>query len=62
MAPTPRRLLAVEDAVRGQQVSDETAKRAGEVAIEGVKPLAHNGYKVPLLRNLVARSIRGVGA
>jgi len=61
MAPTPRRLLAVEDAVRGQQLSDETAKRAGEVAIEGVKPLAHNGYKVPLLRNLVARSIRGVG-
>ena len=62
MAPTPRRLLAVEDAVRGQQVSDQTAKRAGELAIEGVKPLAHNGYKVPLLRNLVTRSIRGVGA
>ena len=62
MAPTPTRLLAVEDAVRGQQVSDETAKRAGELAIEGVKPLAHNGYKVPLLRNLVTRSIHGVGA
>ena len=25
----------------------------------GVKPLAHNGYKVPLLKNLVKRSIRG---
>ncbi len=62
MAPTPRRLMAVEDAVRGQQVSDQTAERAGQLAIEGVKPLAHNGYKVPLLRNLVTRSIRGVGA
>ena len=59
MAPTPTRLMAVEDAVRGQQVSDQTAERAGQLAIEGVRPLAHNGYKVPLLRNLVTRSIRG---
>ena len=62
MAPTPTRLMAVEDAVRGQQVSDQTAERAGQLAIDGVRPLAHNGYKVPLLRNLVTRSIRGVGA
>ncbi len=62
MAPTPTRLPAVEDAVRGQAVSEETAERGGQMAIQGVKPLAHNGYKVSLLRNLVKRSIRGVGA
>lgn len=62
MAPTPTRLPAVEDAVRGQAVSEETAERGGQLAIQGVKPLAHNGYKVSLLRNLVKRSIRGVGA
>ena len=62
MAPTPTRLPAVEDAVRGRAVSEETAERGGQVAIQGVKPLAHNGYKVSLLRNLVKRSIRGVGA
>ena len=59
MAPTPLRLTAVEDAVRGQQVTDETAEQAGQIEIRGVKPLAHNGYKVSLLKNLVARSIRG---
>ncbi len=59
MAPTPLRLTAVEDAVRGQQVTDQTAEQAGQIAIRGVKPLAHNGYKVSLLKNLVARSIRG---
>ncbi len=62
MAPTPTRLPAVENAVRGQAVSEETAERGGQMAIQGVKPLAHNGYKVSLLRNLVKRSIRGVGA
>jgi xanthine dehydrogenase YagS FAD-binding subunit len=59
MAPTPLRLTAVEDAVRGQQITDQTAEQAGQIAIRDVKPLAHNGYKVSLLKNLVARSIRG---
>ena len=58
MAPTPVRLTAVEDAVRGQ-ITEETAEAAGQIAIRGVKPLAHNGYKVSLLKNLVTRSIRG---
>ena len=60
MAPTPTRLTAVEDAVRGQPVNEQTAKRGGQAAIQDVKPLAHNGYKVSLLKNLVTRSIRGV--
>ena len=59
MAPTPVRLTAVEAAVRGQAVTEATADAAGEVAIRGVKPLAHNGYKVALLKNLVKRAIRG---
>ena len=62
VAPTPLRLTAGEDAVRGQQVNEETASRGGEIAVRGVKPLAHNAYKVSLLRNLVKRSIRGAEA
>ena len=59
VAPYPVRFIAAEDAVRGQQLSEQTATEAGEIAIRGVKPLAHNGYKVSLLRNLVVRSVRG---
>ena len=33
---------------------------AGNMAIEGAEPLRYNGYKVPLMRNLVKRAIRGV--
>ena len=32
---------------------------AGEMAVEGAQPLRYNGYKVPLMRNLVKRAIRG---
>ena len=59
VAPTPLRLRAAEDAVRGRQLTDEVAAQAGEAATVGVRPLAHNGYKVALLRNLVTRAVRG---
>ena len=62
VAPYPVRFIAAENAVRGQQVTEAAAARAGEIAINGVRTLAHNGYKVTLLRNLVARSVRGVEA
>jgi hypothetical protein len=34
---------------------------AGRLAIEGAQPLRYNGYKIPLMRNLVKRAIRGTG-
>jgi xanthine dehydrogenase YagS FAD-binding subunit len=60
VAARPWRLHAVEAAVRGRPRNEETAAMAGQLAIEGAVPLAHNAYKVPLMRNLVKRAIRGV--
>ena len=37
----------------------ETAKMAGDLAVQGAQTLKHNGYKVPLMRNLVKRAVRG---
>ena len=62
VAPTPLRLTAVEDAVRGEPVNEQTASRAGAIAVRGAKPLVHNAYKISLLRNLVKRAIRGTEA
>ena len=62
VAAHPVRLKAVEDAVAGKPRNEETAKLAGEVAIRGAQPLQYNGYKVPLMRNLVMRAIRGAAA
>jgi hypothetical protein len=33
---------------------------AGKLAIAGAEPLRYNGYKIPLMRNLVKRAISGV--
>ncbi len=54
----PRRLQSVEDAVRGQQRSEQLASRAGELATEGARPLNYNHFKVPLMANLVKRAVR----
>lgn len=56
-AARPLRLKSVEDAVRGKQRSAETGEMAGKIAVEGAVPLQFNGYKIPLMRNLVKRSI-----
>ena len=55
----PRRLVAVEAAIAGKPRNEETADMAGKMAVEGAQPLRYNGYKIPLMRNLVKRAIRG---
>ena len=62
VAATPLRLEAVEAAVAGQARNEETADLAGRLAVEGAQPLRYNGYKIPLMRNLVKRAIRGTAA
>ena len=55
----PRRLDAVEDAIRGQQRSEQLAEEVASIASAGARPLNYNHFKVPLMENLVKRAIRG---
>jgi xanthine dehydrogenase YagS FAD-binding subunit len=59
-AARPLRLKAVEDAVRGKPRNAATGEMAGKLAVLGAVPLQFNAYKIPLMRNLVKRSIGGV--
>jgi xanthine dehydrogenase YagS FAD-binding subunit len=54
----PRRLTVVEEVVRGQGKTAETAALAGQSAVRGATPLNFNHFKIPLLQNLVTRAIR----
>lgn len=54
----PRRLTVVEDIVRGQPKTQETAELAGQSATRGATPYNFNHFKIPLLQNLVTRAIR----
>ena len=59
-AARPLRLTAVEDAVRGKPRNAATGEMAGKIAVTGAEPLRFNGYKIPLMRNLVKRAVSGV--
>jgi xanthine dehydrogenase YagS FAD-binding subunit len=59
VAATPRRLKNVEAFINGKPRNEDTAKAAGDMAVQGAQTLRHNGYKVPLMRNLVKRAVRG---
>jgi xanthine dehydrogenase YagS FAD-binding subunit len=54
---TPRRVTNVENAIRGQAKNSTTADSVAASATEGARELAHNGFKVPLMQNLVKRAI-----
>jgi xanthine dehydrogenase YagS FAD-binding subunit len=60
VSPRPMRLKSVEDAVRGKSAAAATGEMAGNLAVAGAVPLQFNGYKIPLMRNLVKRAIVGV--
>ena len=55
---TPRRLTEVEDLVRGRIQNEETAELAAAAATRGARALNYNHFKIPLMQNLVKRSLR----
>ena len=59
VAATPYRLTAVEAAIKGKARDKATADMAADLAVQGAAPLRHNAYKIPLVKALVKRAIRG---
>jgi xanthine dehydrogenase YagS FAD-binding subunit len=59
VAARPLRLHAVEMFAQGRPANEATAVLAANLAVDGAQPLKFNAYKVPLMRDLVKRAIRG---
>jgi len=59
VSATPYRLTAVEAFLRGKSRDKATADAAADMAVAGAVPLQHNAYKIPLMKALVKRAIRG---
>ncbi len=57
VAPVPWRLKAAEDALRGRSVTESSAAQAAARAAADARPLAENGYKVDILKAVVARAV-----
>lgn len=61
VATTPRRASAAEDALTGRALGPDSAAAAAEAAVREAQPLSRNGYKLPLVRNLVRRALLQLG-
>jgi xanthine dehydrogenase YagS FAD-binding subunit len=57
VAPVPWRAPKAEEFLRGKPVDETAAQKAGEIALDGAKPLKDNVYKVGLAKALVERAL-----
>lgn len=60
VAPVPWRATGVEAAITGKTLDAATVAAAAEAAVAGAEPLSENGYKVPLVKGLVAEQLEAI--
>ncbi len=58
VAAVPWRAEAAEAVLRGNRFDVETVDKAAGLAAAGAQPLAHNSYKVPLVKAVVAQALK----
>jgi xanthine dehydrogenase YagS FAD-binding subunit len=61
VAPIPWRVPDAEKILAGATLDSAVAAHAADIALYGAKPLASNGYKVPIAKALVRRAILRAG-
>lgn len=59
VAPSPVRVPAAEEAIKGKPVTEENAAQAAQAALAEVRALSMNRYKIDIARTLIKRSILG---
>jgi xanthine dehydrogenase YagS FAD-binding subunit len=57
VAPVPYMVKEANDFLEGQPLTDATASKAADLILKDAKPLAQNGYKVPLAHTLIRRTL-----
>ena len=62
VAPVPWRLQDAERMLVGKALDAAHISRVADAALSAAKPLEHNGYKIPLARNLIARALTTLAA
>jgi xanthine dehydrogenase YagS FAD-binding subunit len=57
VAPVPWRAPKAEEFLRGKKIDEAAAQKAGEIALEGARPLKDNAYKIDLAKSLIRRAL-----
>jgi xanthine dehydrogenase YagS FAD-binding subunit len=57
VAPVPWRAHRAEQALQGRPATEQAFGEAAEAELAQAQPLRDNGYKIPLMRNLIVRTL-----
>jgi xanthine dehydrogenase YagS FAD-binding subunit len=57
VSPVPWRAHRAEQALRGRPATEQAFRDAADAELAAAEPLRDNGYKVPLMRNLIVRTL-----
>ena len=57
VSPVPYQAKAANDFLDGKMLDDETAGKAADLLLEKAHVHPHNGYKVPIVRALIRRTL-----
>ncbi|WP_200216841.1 FAD binding domain-containing protein [Micromonospora coerulea] len=60
VAHQPWRAYRAEELLRGRPFTAELAAQAADAELAAARPLRHNGFKVPLIRNITVRALTGL--
>jgi xanthine dehydrogenase YagS FAD-binding subunit len=58
VSAVPHRLVEAERVLLGKAPSEALGREAGAAAVRRARALTYNGYKIPLMANLVMRAVR----
>jgi xanthine dehydrogenase YagS FAD-binding subunit len=54
----PWRATEAEQALRGQPATEDSFRRAADLALQGAKPYRQNAYKIPLAKQAIVRNLQ----
>jgi xanthine dehydrogenase YagS FAD-binding subunit len=57
VAHKPWRATKAEEALRGEPANEANFRAAADIELEDAEPLGENGFKVPLVRNIITRTL-----
>jgi xanthine dehydrogenase YagS FAD-binding subunit len=57
VAPVPCEAVKAKEVLMGEPLTEDLAEKAAEAAVRNAMPLSKNGYKVPVVKALIKRSI-----
>jgi xanthine dehydrogenase YagS FAD-binding subunit len=60
VAPIPSRAHRAEQALQGRPATEQAFEEAAEAELAQAQPLRDNSYKIPLMRNLIVRTLSGL--